>query len=393
MMTRWIRGKVSLNEELRPSWWTADDQVLFRMGGEQMPMVDGATVRASLEIEPYSSYPLLIEANGTLQLTFDWISLRKRILQEEYTMPIRRPWVSYLPFDYNVFPYFIRSPIYRLRRAFVKQLYPSKFLYGPNYTVHFFDHLAQISGFSSSNGNRSSFFLTYDTDSGWIFNEDSHFDRAMDLFTELGVHATWFVVLQHCRSRNVQRKLTRLIDEGHEIACHGIRHTPKLAFMSVGEIRKAFKKVQGFFRDFGIEGFRAPWLMTSLALEQTLGEFFRYDSSTATTMFFYRPDAPKGCCFSGFFRKGGLLVVPVSLPAYEELRYFGYSDEDMNAVWFNQSARIEAMGGNSVLVEHWDPEHLGREALFVHHAQLLRALVARGAPFRTIQSQLPKEER
>jgi polysaccharide deacetylase family protein (PEP-CTERM system associated) len=106
----------------------------------------------------------------------------------------------------------------------------------------------------------------------------------LDLFAAKGVKATFFVVGEVARSEPLL--VQRIVDEGHELACHGMTHRP-LWQMSADELRADLVEFSRVMRELvpasDCIGFRAPTFSldsrTTWALRVLEEAGYRYDSS------------------------------------------------------------------------------------------------------------------
>ncbi len=373
----WITGRLALRETLKRQVSIPECFVRLLRSDFRPPSQDD-TPCAVLETAEGESFPLLVRSSaGSLQLTFDWERARWRLLNEEYVPSADRPLMSRLPFDYNRIP----QPIIQCALSARRYLLRSKDSQTPRYTLDLsVDVLDLLHALAENTYRRRTdeapapFFLTYDMDRGWLFQQDGLFERLLALLDELGAKATWFVVAAHSRSNSVQAKLKRLLDEGHEVGLHGIRHEMKLPFQPAHRIREQLQAWKGFLNDYQIVGFRAPWYQSSDALESVLPEFFCYDSSIPTTSFQSPGEGARGCCTAVPFRRSSLWILPITIPWEEELLMLRYQADEILSVWRETSAIVRRLqGGVGVFVGHWDPGHLAREDLFEIHERFLRS--------------------
>lgn len=371
LSVNWAQAALHIDDSVKPNWWTNGDFVYFpnNLLSENRTIMVNRRPIAFLVTPDGNKLPIAFEQGRKLELAFDWPSVRFHILEEHYTRPTPRSFVSQLPFDYNQLPQLVKSVGTFVWRFTYHSKKSKPQQYRTNLTTHIFDYLDQFPNSNLSAQNTSRFFLTYDTDSGWIFDQDRLFDELIDRLNELKIKATWFVVLEYSRNKKTRDKLDILLKNGHEIGAHGIRHDTKLPFKPVTEIRREFLKWQGFIQDHKIKGFRAPWMISSRQLEEVLPEFFSYDSSVPTFSYVIDLKYPKGCCYTLPFFKQNLLTLPVSLPGDHELMTLRYSGQQMNALWLAQIQTIQKMGGVSVFLGHLDS---GDRQKFNQHIRFLQ---------------------
>jgi peptidoglycan-N-acetylglucosamine deacetylase len=119
--------------------------------------------------------------------------------------------------------------------------------------------------------------------------------RFLDLFAELDVLATFFVV-----GRDLERDLEeggrgadvlrRALAEGHELANHGHAHAYDLVTWSSSAIRADLRACDGLLRQIGAEpvGFRAPGYTHDVGLLDAVRELgYAYDSSSLPSPPYY----------------------------------------------------------------------------------------------------------
>lgn len=123
--------------------------------------------------------------------------------------------------------------------------------------------------------------------------------RILDLLRASGSRATFFVLGDVVREH--PGLLRRIVDEGHEVASHGLDHTPLWRLDSdrfarqLEEFRRLVERVLGHFP---VIGYRAPCFSldrsTAWALDVLRDQGYAYDSSIfpAWTKLYGVPDAP-----------------------------------------------------------------------------------------------------
>jgi len=125
-------------------------------------------------------------------------------------------------------------------------------------------------------------------------------DRLLDLFAERDVNATFFVL--SCAAPRLLSQLDRMVDEGHEIACHGHAHG-RATWMKPREFREDIRRAKGTLEDLTgqeVRGYRAPYFAvterTLWAVDEIRAAGFVYDSSVCPVKNFAYgiPDAPEG---------------------------------------------------------------------------------------------------
>ncbi len=124
------------------------------------------------------------------------------------------------------------------------------------------------------------------------------------LFGEEGVKATFFVTGRVAEHH--PREVGRIVEQGHELGCHGYDHE-RYDRIGAVEAQRAVVRATDILRGFGSEvvSFRAPNLKLPPAFLGVLEEQgYRVDSSIAS----YRPPFPRGVVVAG-----RILRVPASL--------------------------------------------------------------------------------
>lgn len=116
----------------------------------------------------------------------------------------------------------------------------------------------------------------------WPYEEDGQtgVERLLELFEKHGVKSTFFVVARHAQSR--KPLLQRILESGHEIASHGVTHTP-LVHSSAAAIESEVKGSKAILEDaLGVEirGFRSPACQMNARIAEAIAAGgYRYDSS------------------------------------------------------------------------------------------------------------------
>lgn len=107
----------------------------------------------------------------------------------------------------------------------------------------------QVQAFASSLGAR-------DWD-GFEHRVEGNTTRALDLFAEFGVKATFFTL--GWVAEKYPRLVTRIIEDGHELASHGYRHI-RVDDQTPDEFRKDVRRTKALLEDLGgqpVLGYRA----------------------------------------------------------------------------------------------------------------------------------------
>lgn len=108
--------------------------------------------------------------------------------------------------------------------------------------------------------------------------------RFLELFRQLGIRATFFVVTEDLSVPKNRAIALRALREGHELASHSHTHPYDLVQKPRAEIQRELQQSKEALQELGITsnqiGFRAPGYNTSPQLMELLAESgFHYDSS------------------------------------------------------------------------------------------------------------------
>jgi peptidoglycan-N-acetylglucosamine deacetylase len=97
--------------------------------------------------------------------------------------------------------------------------------------------------------------MTYDD----VFHNDK-LSHLLDVYLEHGIKCTFFIIgvnLEDCKAT-----LPRVINEGHELGCHGWIHNPFTSLSDVsinGQFNAFFTKVEEIIPGYRVKYFRAPY--------------------------------------------------------------------------------------------------------------------------------------
>jgi polysaccharide deacetylase family protein (PEP-CTERM system associated) len=146
-------------------------------------------------------------------------------------------------------------------------------------------------------------------------------DKLLDVFTERGVKATFFVL--SCVVPRLRPQLQRIVDEGHEVASHGHAHV-RATWMKPEEFREDVRRAKATLEDLTgqeVRGYRAPFFAVTeeslWVLDEIRAAGFVYDSSVCPVKNFAYgiPSAPE----RPHLLKNGLIEIP--LPQTKLLGY------------------------------------------------------------------------
>ncbi len=159
-------------------------------------------------------------------------------------------------------------------------------------------------------------------------------EAILDLLARHGWRSTFFVLGDVVREH--PELIRRMVDEGHELACHGMSHRPLWrvspdAFRA--ELREFRATVESVLGGFPVSGFRAPTFSIDRsnpwALDVLHEEGYRYDSSIfpMKVKMYGTPGAPVGIYrpSRGDLRRhdpnGALVEFPVAIAELQGLRF------------------------------------------------------------------------
>lgn len=155
--------------------------------------------------------------------------------------------------------------------------------------------------------------------SEWELRVDRNTRRALEMFAEAGVRATFFTlgwVAEKCPSL-----VREIVDQGHELASHGYEHT-RATMQTREEFREDVRRTKQLLEDLsGVEvcGYRAPSYSICeknlWAFDELAAAGYRYSSSVYPIAhdLYGMPSAPR---FAFRLSQSGLLEVPVTTLNY-----------------------------------------------------------------------------
>jgi polysaccharide deacetylase family protein (PEP-CTERM system associated) len=159
-------------------------------------------------------------------------------------------------------------------------------------------------------------------------------EAILDLLASHGWRSTFFVLGEVVRDH--PGLIRRMVDEGHELACHGMSHRPvwKATPESFGaELREFRSVVEAALGHFPVAGFRAPTFSIDRsnpwALDVLRDEGYRYDSSIfpMKVKMYGTPGAPVGIYrpsrqdLRRHDPSGTLVEFPVAIAEVQGLRF------------------------------------------------------------------------
>lgn len=155
--------------------------------------------------------------------------------------------------------------------------------------------------------------------SQWELRVDRSTRRALEMFDEAGVKATFFTlgwVAEKCPAL-----IREIVDQGHELASHGYEHK-RATMQTREEFREDVRRTKRMLEDMsGVEvrGYRAPSYSICednlWAFDELAGAGYRYSSSVYPIAhdLYGMPSAPR---FAFRLRESGLLEIPVTTLNY-----------------------------------------------------------------------------
>ena len=127
-----------------------------------------------------------------------------------------------------------------------------------------------------------------------------YLDACLELLSRHEIHATFFWVAEY--ARRYPQFLRRVVDAGHEIACHGLCHyakldpsTKRMYFDRAKFIERTLsaRKILEDMSGCAVTGYRAPNAYVSGAMIDWLEEAgFKYDSSVSVNSLYNKTDSP-----------------------------------------------------------------------------------------------------
>lgn len=106
--------------------------------------------------------------------------------------------------------------------------------------------------------------------------------RFLKIFRDLNIMATFFVVGDNVKEKNIEVSLKEIVDEKHEVGNHSWSHPYNLIKLTEKQIREELLKAHNLFEEYGIKvvGFRAPGYNINKRVLNILYELnYLYDSS------------------------------------------------------------------------------------------------------------------
>ncbi len=294
---------------------------------------------------------LALEAEETADHLIAWAAFR-----------IPRPLVSRLPFHPHRLPSFARALGRRMwgRRGgrAGRQVYP-RWPVEPSLeiwraVVRAAGREAGPAGVTWPEGADYGLILSHDVDTA---AGQRNAPALAEIEESLGFRSAWFLPADNfALDFDLWRELGR---RGHEIACHGLKHDFKLAYLPRNALAGRLDEALAVLARLKPTGFRSPGFFRTPALIDALAGRFGYDSSIPDTRSL---PAPNGCAAIRPFKLGGLTQLPVTLPPEGEMMALGYDRTARAGIWAAKANWIARRGGLVHLLTHPDPGFTDRPA-------------------------------
>lgn len=208
--------------------------------------------------------------------------------------------------------------------------------------------------------------LTHDLDSAEGLENLA--TRFLDMEENAGARSTNYVVpcawpLDHGLLAEVHRR-------GHSIGIHGYDHSNRTPFAPPQELERRLSAARPLMERYRIEGYRAPSLVRTRRLMESLAGHYVHDSSIPTSGGLF-PTPNNGCASARPFRIGKLIEIPLSMPRDGSLRFLGHGPDEILELWVRCAERISRSGGVVVLLTHCENRFSGNpEMLRAYHGFL-----------------------
>jgi peptidoglycan/xylan/chitin deacetylase (PgdA/CDA1 family) len=198
--------------------------------------------------------------------------------------------------------------------------------------------------------------LTHDVDTLWGYKKGMYAIREAE--RKFGFNACYNFIAKSTEYKIEKGNLDFLIDEGCEIAAHGLYHDGKFSTVNSSERMKRVKLSKQILESklkIEIHGYRSPWLSYTSDLFSLLDcAGFDYDMSVPgiTTIWPYKVADHK------------VVEFPLTIPQdYYFLNYKRLKDKEFLDLWINRSCEIAKKGGVAVISAHPDNYDIGGKPL------------------------------
>ncbi len=226
-------------------------------------------------------------------------------------------------------------------------------------------------------GKRYAIVLNHDVDTEWGFENDLGIKTFREIEEGLGLRSAWLTVARlHEAGRSV---LKDLMDEGHEIGCHGTVHDHKIAYLSPDRARARMEGANAFLREFDCVGFRSPSYHHSDALYAGLDGIMDYDMSMHDC--FENDNSPasslEGCstCFPFHISGTRVLQIPTTVAEDLVLELAGQEPDQALSTQRQLIQDIAKRYGVANILTHPEPQLSARPPWIAVYRNLLEGLV------------------
>ena len=186
----------------------------------------------------------------------------------------------------------------------------------------------------------------------------------------------WFLPLEeavgaHSTSYVVPKKFPLdygLLDEvagrGHELGIHGYDHSNTTSFAGDEERARRIRDGVKMLDRYKVDGYRAPSLLRTRPLLESLAGTYTYDSSIPTSGGIF-PSPHNGCGTVRPYRcVGELAEIPITLPRDGSMRFLGFSPQEILEVWKKAAlSAAECPGAVVCLLTHCEERFSGGEVM------------------------------
>ncbi len=370
-----------INPEVHPPWLRHDEHLRLPIPAIYPCHTKGRHLLSFVVGE--AVYPGIVEAGGGVTFYFDYPATLEFIRTEQYCR-FKRPWLSYLPFDYYRLPTVLRrvaANVATRTRMNTRDGFPS---FPVEKSLQALIYVAEQSGTSTARGRlpkahfvwpegkRYCVVLSHDVDTehGIAF-----MPRIVDLERSFGLSSSWNIVGDLFAPN--RRTLDAVYEQGCEIGLHGHTHNLRLPYQSSQCIGKTIKHYDTVLTAYAIQGYRSPYYLRSPILFSALSSFFVYDSSVPDVDVFSLGVDRGGCCSIVPFRIGSILELPVTVP-YEIILHMGIAPEKLNDFWQDKIQWIKEAGGMILVNTHPEPYYLKDPKVLGAYEELLTLLSGDG---------------
>lgn len=290
----------------------------------------------------------------------------------------RRPWHLRGGSIRRLIPSSIRPHLLRL----LSSRHPNKAHIFPDWPLDLSaDVLSDLAGgHSSFRTHKRRVVVTHDLDS--LSDQRLFLDKFEPLERRYGVRSVNFIVpfaekLDH-------GLLQQIASAGNEIGVHGFDHTGRTAFLCKPHqhirVRAAFDELA----EFSPISYRAPFLLMSEHLLDTVAHYAQIDSSIPTSAGNF-PTRRYGCATARPFHHNSIWEVPVSLPRDGQLLALGFSPQQILDTWQNCTREIAAAAGVVVLIVHCGEHFSGTSYMIDTYGSFLEWLSEEDFSFTTFK--------